>query len=54
MQTERSLRAELPSLKFEHLVELERNVVEGAFHTGRGAVVQAIARKEGPRGNSRA
>jgi SAM-dependent methyltransferase len=46
MQTERSLRAELPSLKFEHLVELERDVVEGAFHTGRGAVVQAIARKD--------
>ena len=45
MQTERSLRAELLSLKFEHLVELERNVVEGAFHTGRAAVVQAIARK---------
>ena len=46
MQTERSLRAELPSLKFEHLVELERNVVEGTFHTGQSAVVQAIARKE--------
>ncbi|HTQ76222.1 MAG TPA: class I SAM-dependent methyltransferase [Burkholderiales bacterium] len=46
MQTERSLRAELPSLKFEHLAELERKVVEGAFHTGQSAVVQAIARKE--------
>ena len=46
MQTERSLRAELPSLKFEHLVELERNVVEGTFHTGQSAVVQAIACKE--------
>lgn len=46
MQTERSLRAELPSLKFEHLAELERNVLEGSFHTGQGAVVQAIACKE--------
>jgi len=46
MQTEQSLRAELPALRFEHLVELERNVVEGTFHKGRGAVVQAIARKE--------
>jgi SAM-dependent methyltransferase len=46
MQSERSLRAELPSLNFEHLVELERNVVEGAFHTGKAAVVQAIARKQ--------
>jgi SAM-dependent methyltransferase len=46
MQTEGSLRSELPSLRFEHLVELERNVIEGAFHTGQSAVVQAIARKE--------
>jgi SAM-dependent methyltransferase len=46
MQTERSIREELAPLKFEHLLELERTVIEGAFHTGLGAVVQAIARKE--------
>jgi SAM-dependent methyltransferase len=46
MQTERSLRAELPSLRFTHLVELEREVLEGAYHTGVGAVVQAIASRE--------
>ena len=43
MQTAATLRAELPGLDFVHLVELERDVVEGVFHTGLGAVVQAIA-----------
>ncbi|HJQ34803.1 MAG TPA: class I SAM-dependent methyltransferase [Pyrinomonadaceae bacterium] len=46
MQTEESLRLELPGLKFRHLVELERDVREGIYHTGVGAVVQAIASKE--------
>lgn len=45
MQTKESLTLELPGLKFTHLVELEREVIEGAFHTGVGAVVQAIALK---------
>ena len=45
MQTEASLRAELPGLDFVHLLELEREVVEGTFHTGLGAVVQAIGVK---------
>ena len=45
MQTAATLRAELPGLDFVHLVELERDVVEGVFHTGLGAVVQAIAVK---------
>jgi SAM-dependent methyltransferase len=45
MQSEESLRLELGGLKFEHLIELERNVIEGAYHTGIGSVVQAIARK---------
>lgn len=45
MQTKNSLSAELAGLTFQHLLELERNVVEGIFHTGVGAVVQAIARK---------
>ncbi len=45
MQTAATLRAELPGLDFVHLVELERDVVEGIFHTGLGAVVQAIGVK---------
>ena len=45
-QTKDTLSLELPSLKFIHLVELERAVLEGTYHTGIGAVVQAIARKQ--------
>ncbi|MBQ4847725.1 class I SAM-dependent methyltransferase [Pseudoalteromonas sp. MMG005] len=45
MQSAQSLSDELPSLNFNLLVELERNVVEGVFHTGLGAVVQGIATK---------
>ncbi len=43
MMSEESLILELDGLKFAHLAELERNVVEGVYHTGLGAVVQAIA-----------
>lgn len=39
------LRNELVGMTFQHLEELERDVVEGKFHTGRAAVVQAIARR---------
>jgi SAM-dependent methyltransferase len=46
MQSEASLRHELAGLKFKHLVELERDVIEGVYHTGTGSVVQAIATKE--------
>ena len=46
MQTKESLRLELGSLQFKHLIELERDVTEGVFHTGIGSVVQAIATKE--------
>ncbi len=46
MQSEESVRLELAGLKFKHLIELERNVIEGVYHTGIGSVVQAIARKE--------
>ena len=46
MQTTESLRLELAGLRFSHLVELERDVIEGLYHTGIGAVVQAIASKE--------
>jgi SAM-dependent methyltransferase len=46
MQTKESLSLELAGLKFKHLIELERDVIEGVYHTGIGAVVQAIATKE--------
>jgi len=40
-----ALRAELAGLDFLHGQELERDILEGDGHTGRGAVVQVIARK---------
>lgn len=46
MQSEKSLRIELAGLNFKHLTEIERDVREGAYHTGIGSVVQAIATKE--------
>lgn len=45
MQSRQSLSTELAGLKFKHLSELERDVVEGIYHTGLGAVVQMIAEK---------
>ena len=46
MQSKESLSLELAGLKFSHLIELEREVREGIYHTGTGAVVQAIATRE--------
>ncbi|HEV2704391.1 MAG TPA: class I SAM-dependent methyltransferase [Pyrinomonadaceae bacterium] len=46
MQSKESLSLELAGLRFRHLIELERDVIEGIYHTGIGAVVQAIATKE--------
>lgn len=40
-----ALRDELAGLTFLHAVEIEREVVEGRFHTGMAAVVQVLARK---------
>lgn len=40
-----ALRDELDGLVFRHAVELHRDVVEGKFHTGKGAVVQLVAVK---------
>ncbi|ESS72979.1 methyltransferase type 11 [Methyloglobulus morosus KoM1] len=45
MMSKESLSLELADLKFSHLIELERDVVEGVYHTELGAVVQAIASK---------
>ncbi|MEM9347591.1 MAG: hypothetical protein AAGB26_13335 [Planctomycetota bacterium] len=40
-----SLRDDLVGLRFTHLAELQRDVIEGKYHTGRSAVVQAIVAK---------
>lgn len=40
-----SLRDELAGLNWLHAQELEREVNEGSYHKGRGAVVQLIANK---------
>lgn len=46
MQSKESLSMELAGLNFKHLIELEREVLEGIYHTGIGSVVQVIAVKE--------
>ena len=45
LMTLQELREELTGLEFEHALECERDVIEGTYHTGRGAVVQILARK---------
>lgn len=45
MMTLAGLREELMGLEFVEGREIERDVVEGRLHTGRGAVVQVVARK---------
>lgn len=42
-----ALRVELAGLEFEIARECERDVIEGTCHTGRGAVVQVLARRPG-------
>lgn len=45
LMTAAQLREELGGLEFEVLREIERDVIEGGGHTGRGAVVQVLARR---------
>ena len=45
MPTLAQLQEELVGLEFLHGAELEREVREGAFHKGRAAVVQVVARR---------
>jgi len=45
MQSKIFLMDEFKELNFNHLEELERNVVEGIYHTGKASVVQVIATK---------
>ena len=40
-----TLRVELAGLRLEHAVEIERDVLEGQLHFGRGAVVQIVGVK---------
>ena len=45
LMTLADLREELSGLKFLIARELERDVIEGSGHSGRGAVVQILARR---------
>ena len=45
MQSKASVNHELSHLNFNYLAELDRDVIEGTYHTGIGSVVQAIATK---------
>ena len=45
MVTAAELKVELAGLDLVHCAELDREVVEGAFHTGMAAVVQVIGIK---------
>lgn len=40
-----TLKQELEGLKFNHAVELERDIQEGQFHQGQSVVVQVLAQK---------
>ncbi|MCA9022671.1 MAG: class I SAM-dependent methyltransferase [Planctomycetaceae bacterium] len=46
MMSKSLLLEEVPGVVFSHLEELEREIIEGSNHTGVGAVVQAIGRKQ--------
>lgn len=46
MMTAAGLRLELEGVRFKHVVELQRDVVEGRLHNGLGAVVQIVAEKK--------
>lgn len=39
------VRGELAGLELLHFVELEREVIEGSYHTGTASVLQVVARK---------
>ena len=51
MMTAAELAEELAGLEMEHLVEIDRSVIEGSGHTGDAAVVQVVARR--PRSDAR-
>ena len=45
MPTAELLRSELNGLVFDHIEEVERDVVEGSLHTGTAHVVQVVAHR---------
>ena len=45
MPTAELLRSELAGLVFDHIEEVERDVVEGSLHTGKAHVVQVVAHR---------
>jgi len=45
LMSETGLRQELSSLRFQIAREIERDVIEGKYHTGRSSVVQILAVK---------
>jgi SAM-dependent methyltransferase len=45
--TAEGLGEELVGVRLDILREIERDVIEGKYHTGRGAVVQVLGRKSG-------
>ncbi|MDO9476177.1 MAG: hypothetical protein Q7L07_05635 [Pseudohongiella sp.] len=45
MMNIKKLQQEITGLHFNWLQQVEREIIEGTGHTGRGAVVQAIAVK---------
>jgi len=45
MPTAELLRSELNGLVFDHIAEVERDVVEGSLHTGTAHVVQVVAHR---------
>ena len=45
MPTVELLRSELAGLVFDHIEEVERDVVEGSLHTGTAHVVQVVAHR---------
>jgi len=46
MTSRESLLSDLAGLQFIYLEEVEREVIEGKYHTGLASVLQAIARRE--------
>lgn len=45
LMSREKLKREFSQLQIEHLEELDREVIEGAYHTGLASVVQFLARK---------
>ena len=43
LYTEELVRSHMPQLHYDRLAEVEREVVEGKYHTGRAAVLQVLA-----------